>query len=97
MNEVRTKKLQEKVKKNGFEYRLVKRTDEKAIYSQHTPLGDLIAYEVFKTRLSKPHPKSVEDLKNFDLVEIFPSDEEFGTRAWTYSNLGQAEKAFASK
>jgi hypothetical protein len=96
MTTERIKKLSPIIKKNGFLYEEIKRNDEKCIYSQKDN-GLIIAYEVFKHRLSKPHPKAIEDLKNYDKVEIFPSDEEFGSRAWTYPTLEKAEVAFDSK
>ena len=93
----RIKVLPEKLKKNGFEYRLVKRTDNRAIYSQHEGAGQIVAFETFKIKKGKPHPKAEEDLKNYDEVERFPIDEDFGKTAWTYSNLEDAQKAFDSK
>lgn len=89
---MRIKKLQSIIKKNGYKYHLVKRDEHKAIYAQH---GDKIyAYEVFKTKLAKPHPKSENDCAMYDKVEIFPSDEEFGIRAWTYKTIEKANERY---
>jgi hypothetical protein len=96
MNEIRIKKLKPEIKKNGYLYELVKRLDGKCIYAQKDG-GRLIAYEVFKTKLTRPHPKMLEDLQNYDKVETFPSDEEFGVRAWTFKTLQEAELAFDAK
>lgn len=93
----RIKTLAETIKKNGYEYRLVKKNTDKAMYSQHLGTGNIVAYEVFKLRYSKPHPKAEEDIKNYDKVERFPNDEDFGKTAWTYSKLTDAEKAFECK
>lgn len=96
MSHLRIRKLKDEVRKNGFDYKLIKRDDEKCIYAQYND-GLIIAYEIFKTKNSKPHPKSLEDIKNYDFVETFPTDEEFGVRAWTYPTLDKALLAFDSK
>ncbi len=89
--EIRVKKLKNQIRKNGFLYTLVERTDEKAIYAQEN-----YAFEVFKVKLSKPHPKAQNDLDNYDLVEKFPGDEDFGKSAWTFRTLEAAEKRYAT-
>ena len=96
MNETRIKRLKPEIKKNGYVYILITRNDEYCIYAQKDN-GIIVAYEVFRTKYSSPHPKMLEDVQNYDLVESFPSDEEFGKRAWTYKTLKEAELAFASK
>ena len=98
------RKLDEKIRKNGFEYCLVKRTPERLMYSQHNELGQIVAYEVFlnkfgdlrraKQRWAKLQSKKFDPNEYEEFYEIFPSDEEFGKRAFTYSNLEEAEKAF---
>lgn len=93
----RIKVLPEKLRKNGFDYVLVKRSEDRAIYSQHTGLGQLVAFESFKIKKGKPHPKSEEDIKNYDFTERFPTDEDFGKTAWTYQTLKEAEEAYESK
>lgn len=40
-------------------------------------------FEVFKYRIAKPHPHDVE---NWDMVELYPGDEQFGTWAWCCQN-----------
>lgn len=101
------KKLSEEIKKNGFTYRLVKRNSDKCIYSQHNGLGLIQSYEVFKTKLmdqrkakerwAKLQNKSFNPEDYEELAEVYPSDTEFGKRAWSYKTLEQAEKAFNSK
>ncbi len=85
------KPLKTEIKKNGFIYTLTQRNDQKAIYQQENH-----GYEVFKIKKSKPHPKAIEDLKNFDFVEVFPNDEDFGSRAWHYKSLVDAQKKYDS-
>lgn len=101
------RKLDPELRKNGFTYRLVKRTDTKLMYSQHTADGKIVAYEVFfnkigdlrkaKQRWAKLQSKPFNPDEYEEFYEVFPSDEEFGSRAFTYSTLEVAEKAFASK
>ena len=91
MPELKIKKLPEIISRNGFEYRLHNRTEKKAIYSQHFKKRKIIAYEVFKIKLSNPYPFSDSD---FDKIEYFPSNESFGKFAWTYKTLDEAYKRF---
>lgn len=72
--------------KNGFRYTLVLRNGRSAIYRQEvTPT--LTHYEVFQIRV-KPEKELFG--KTIPEREVFPSNEDFGTRAWTYPDLGQA-------
>lgn len=93
---MRIKELKSQIKKNGFTYTLVRRTTDKFLYKQEDDKGKLVGYEVFKNRLSKPHPKSLNDCNEFDMVETFPGNEEFGYRAWTYTFLHEALKRYES-
>lgn len=98
------RKLDSEIRKNGFTYRLVKRTPERLMYSQHDGTDQIIAYEVFlnklgdlrraKQRWAKLQSKTFNSEDCEEFYEIFPSDEEFGERAWTYPNLELAQKAF---
>lgn len=107
MSKPTLRKLPEKLKKNGFEYRLVKRNESRAIYSQHTRLGQIVAYEVFDIKLGdlRRAKKRWADLRkeNFnpeefeEFYERFPSDEDFGKTAWTYPILELAQNAFDAK
>lgn len=101
------RKLGKELRKNGFTYRLVERNNKRCIYSQLNELGKIMGYEVFLTKLGdlKKAKKRWAILKNQKInlddfeeyYEIFPSDEEFGLRAWTYPTLQKAEEAFNSK
>lgn len=48
-----------------------------------------VYFEVFRYRTAKPHPYSNED---YDLVELYPTDNVFGLYAWACSNLECVEK-----
>ncbi len=85
------KKLPETKKKNGFIYRLIKRTLNTAMYSQESDnVSAIIGYEVFKVRqriLNIPGAKNQK-------IEHFPSNSDFGKTAWAYSTFEMAEKKY---
>jgi hypothetical protein len=96
-------KLAEQLRKNGFDYKLIRRDSHKCIYAQWDG-GIIVAYEVFKTKIVL-HRKRMKDLctrqnkpydenKYKEYKEMFPNDEEFGIRAWTFSNLEKANKCY---
>ena len=74
------KELKTHIRKNGFDYEQVVKSDKGYIYSQR--LGSkIVAYEVFKR---------VEN-KYYNCIS-FPGNEAFGDWAWTYPTLELAEK-----
>lgn len=95
--------LPKELRKNGFDYKLVKRENNKCIYSQGR--GDnVIGYEVFRTKIM-PHKERMIKMKNTmgtkndtdalkEFKESFPNDEEFGKRAWNYKTLESATKCY---
>lgn len=82
------KLLAETYRKNSYGFKLVKREDDVAIYSQHEPTTDeIVAYEVFIVRR--------HDGLNFGGVktepaEYGPSNEEWGSYGYTVWNLQAA-------
>lgn len=84
------------IKKNHYEYHQIKRSDKAAIYSQCLPGGELvIAYEVFQIRQQKAGEGILGGVTiTFVEKELFPSDEEFGKTAWSFTGLERAEKCF---
>lgn len=74
------KQLEKIHRKNGFDYEQVEATDYGYIYAQKGETG-VLAYEVFK------HMEN----DYYDCVS-FPSNEAFGTWAWTYHKLEDAQK-----
>lgn len=100
-------KLPLEIKKGGFIYRQCKHEKNKYIYAQFNKLGEIVSYEVFlnklgnlrkaKERWAKLQNKSFNPEDYQEFYEIFPSDEEFGKRAWTYKTLDEAELAFHSE
>jgi hypothetical protein len=73
------KTLQETLRKNAFDYRLIERTEVKAIYEQ-SDNGELIAYEIFKIKIV---PECILGGNIIESHEKFPSDNDFGITAWT--------------
>lgn len=97
------KALPQELRKNGFDYKLINRSPGKCIYAQWHD-GDIVAYEVFKTKIVKyrermmdfnqRHSLEVNPLNYKEYKETFPNDEEFGKRAWTYHNLEDATRRY---
>lgn len=78
--------------KNGFLYELVKAGKKALIYKQS--LNDkIIAYEVHRIRLRKKRVLWGLLLNNFIRR---PSDNDFGTRAWSYFNYERALRKFSN-
>lgn len=46
-------------------------------------------FEVFRYRTAKPHPY---DAENWDMVELYPSDEGFFVFAWSCSNVNSLRR-----
>jgi len=73
-------------RRNGFTYTRVLLIGRSVIYKQQvTP--HLAYYEVFWIRV---RPEEELFGKTIPEREVFPSNEDFGTRAWAYPDLGQA-------
>jgi hypothetical protein len=72
--------------KNGYQFNQVDRTGDVAIYSQSLD-SKIIAYEVFKVqKLKERHINGGK----IEAREACPSNEQWGTRGWTYWNLDDA-------
>lgn len=72
--------LQKEIRTNGHIYRQLDRTNNTAIYSQHTKDGQLAGYEVFIIRIS---PEQVIMGKQYPERELYPKNEDFGKTAWS--------------
>lgn len=84
------------IKKNGFMYKQIKRTENAAFYSQNIENDEIpVAYEVFQIRQQK---ESVSNMGGVEIVfkakELFPSDEQFGLTAWSFLDKTRAEARF---
>ena len=77
--------LQPIVKKNGFIYKLVKRSEKVAIYSQHYKESGGVA----------GGPANFGGVKSFiEPNEVFPGNEAFGKTAFCVTNMERAEVRF---
>jgi hypothetical protein len=82
------KKLPLLISKNGFEYKLLRRTEKKALYAQS--LGNtLIGYEVFRIRIQQTRFSALLGAIQTS-SEKFPGNENFGKSAWSYMDFQNA-------
>ena len=88
------KKLPKEFKKNGYFYKQVERADKKAIYSQYCN-NVPIAYEVIKIRI-RPAKYSQFLNRQLEEREVYPSDEDWGTLAWTVKTWERATERYNS-
>lgn len=78
-------------KKGGYEYHQLFKNERFAIYecTQETEEGEpSVFYEIFKMKVNKPNNIMP------DSYEVYPSDEEFGIRAWCCSDYGSVVRVF---
>jgi hypothetical protein len=84
------KQLPEKLRKNGFAYRLIRRGLRSCIYKQMVS-ESVRRYEVFQIKV---RPERLLYGKLIPAKEIFPHDEAFGYWAWCCWDLPAAMKKF---
>lgn len=65
------------------------RTDGYVIYECSNLSYKDVYYEVFRYKIAKPHP---HDDGDWDMVEVYPSDEQFGITAFCCSNEASLRK-----
>lgn len=78
-------------KKGGYEYHQLYKNDRFAIYECTQTFEDMendLFYEIFKVKTHQP------DIFHDDEYEVYPSDEEFGIRAWCCSDYGSVVRVF---
>ncbi len=75
-----------KLRKNGFDYTLVLRTGDRAIYCQHVS-NTCQYFEVMKIQT---RPAGLFNGKPFPAREIFPMNESFRRTAWTHRTYAKA-------
>jgi 5-methylcytosine-specific restriction endonuclease McrA len=88
--------LPEEIKRGGFLYKLVERTELYAIYSQNDPGGCIKGgFEVFRVCSRVNHGTfAKKDLPQGQEYEYYPSDEEFGSSAWSFTTIEFAKECF---
>ena len=87
-------RLPEKLKKNGLDYKLVKRNDFKAMYTQMEG-GHITGYEVFRINVQLASSGKIAG-KVIDRAhkELFPCNEAFGSTAWSYMKRENADDCY---
>jgi hypothetical protein len=90
-------------KKNGYEFKLVKREGPYAIFLGTKPNSISQNYEVIRVLVTEAGSRMVHDPKTDTDMEITweaherpPGDNEWGTRGWTYGNSKEALAKFNS-
>lgn len=81
-------RLPEAFNKNGYNYKLIYREDDVAIYSQNIN-DNQIAFEVFEVRKNKQFEI---DGRIIPARESVPSSEQWGNNAFTVHSLLEAAK-----
>lgn len=83
------KPLPETRKKSNCYYRQVKRSARTAMYSlSYSENGKIVGFDVFKIIIK---PAGIVLGKQIPEREHFPSDEEFGSIAWSFTTRETAE------
>ena len=79
------KKIPENYKKNGYEYEILRRKGDKALYEQ-AKNNKVYGYEVVKVRKAKVRGflKKSKAYEGYTHYEKLPSNEEFGTYGQSY-------------
>lgn len=80
------------LRKNGYDYKQVKRNEHAAIYEQSDD-GIFIAYEVFAIETQEASERN--GIK-YEAKELFPHNERFGKKAWSVKTIERAEQLFDS-
>lgn len=71
---------------DGFDFNQLKRNDFVCLYIKSKSYTQSVTYEVI-----------IPDHKyKKEWIEVYPNDEQWGIRAWTYTNLADAEVRYAA-
>lgn len=84
--------LENKIRKNGYEYRLVERGEKAFIYEQWDDEDNFtVAYEVFRLKIAKSKEVFGDIMPE---REVFPGNEDFGVWAWSFSTKERAYEKY---
>jgi hypothetical protein len=86
------KRLEQHIRKNGYDYHQFTRSADKAFYTQRDENG-VVGFEVFKV---KSHDGYVMQGCLIPPAETFPHDEAFGGTAWTFKDFDKAMTKYLS-
>lgn len=82
------KQLSNNYRKNGYEFNIVQRNGDVAIYSQHSQeTGQIIYYETFIVQKNKERTIAGKLIPS---SESSPSNEQWGSEGYTTTNLESA-------
>jgi hypothetical protein len=84
------KKLKDKFIKNGFNFKLLKREGDKAIYEKRKSKLNY-CYEVI---LIARHDGYSLGENYLEPAETYPSSSQWGEKGWTFKDLNKAEEKF---
>lgn len=76
----------------GFHFRQIKANEHGFLYKVTQPDTPNPHYEVFRRKISKPHPRA----NSHELVERYPKSNAFGLWGWSYKNYQSAIKKFSA-
>lgn len=90
-------KIPEKFRKNGFDFKLLQREKDIAIYELSSK-GVVLGFEVHKVRkMPIPATSRVDSelvLRGYIFRERLPSNENFGNFGWSFNGLTNAKILF---
>ncbi len=79
-------KLRQSFSKNGIRYNLIERREHSAVFSG-SMAGRVVTFEAISIRVAYDDGKYTNKPHFF---ERYPSSEEWGTRAWSYTKIEPA-------
>ena len=82
---MKIKELPKEFEKKCIKYTQIEKNDTFVIYRCKNLEFEDEYFELFRYRLQPPHPYSDED---YDMIEAYPTDTQFGLYAWCCSNVG---------
>lgn len=74
--------------KKGVRYTQMEKNNVYVLYRCEVLDYKDVYYEVFEYKVGKPHPMDTGD---WDMVELYPSNEQFGILAWSCSDLNRVK------
>lgn len=85
------KRLDTEIRTNNHHYKLLRRSEEVALYRQfHPESGQLVGYELFKI---KTRPLEIISGKEYPEREVYATNADWGKTAWTLSCKLSEEEA----
>lgn len=86
---MKLRELPQEFEKKGVKYTQIEKNDTFVIYRCKNLEFEDEYFELFRYRLQPPHPYSNED---YDMIEAYPTENQFGLSAWCCSNIECVKK-----